>query len=288
MWRLLASIFTAVATFADNAFAASATHTAHWGGFQPANGPVAEFVVGTYNIVFWICLAIYILVQGIIIYSIFAFRKSKKRTEKDAAKFSHNSVLELVWTIIPIIICAFIGFKAYQGIMFLRTVPENALPVDVIAYQFNWDFDYPDQKVSVPMPDQPMDVLVKAGINNPVKTLVVPQGRDVVLNITAKDVLHAFYVPALSIKTDAIPGRINYLWFRATETGDFLGQCAELCGPSHGEMYFNVRVLPQAEWEAWIDQQRKDNGLEPMYAKIPAPAEVAVKDGNVSVKSVKD
>lgn len=288
MWRWLASILTVAATSIDSAFAASAIETAHWGGFQPANGPVAEFVVGTYNIVFWICLAIYILVQGIILVSIIKFRKTKKRTEKDAAKFSHNTGLEIVWTVIPVIICLFIGIKAFQGIMYIKTVPEDALAVDVIGYQFNWDFDYPDQGISIPFTDTNIPALKEAGINNPVKTLVVPQGKNVVLNITAKDVLHAVYVPALGIKSDAIPGRITYSWFNATKTGDFLGQCAELCGPQHGEMYFNVRVLPQAEWEAWVDAERKKKGLGPFYAKAPTPTEVAVTDGDLGVANVKN
>ena len=288
MWRWLASILTVAATSIDSAFAASAIETAHWGGFQPANGPVAEFVVGTYNIVFWICLAIYILVQGIILVSIVKFRKTKKRTEKDAAKFSHNTGLEIVWTVIPVIICLFIGIKAFQGIMYIKTVPEDALAVDVIGYQFNWDFDYPDQGISIPFTDTNIPALKEAGINNPVKTLVVPQGKNVVLNITAKDVLHAVYVPALGIKSDAIPGRITYSWFNATKTGDFLGQCAELCGPQHGEMYFNVRVLPQAEWEAWVDAERKKKGLGPFYAKAPTPTEVAVTDGDLGVANVKN
>ena len=288
MWRWLASILTVAATSIDSAFAASAIETAHWGGFQPANGPVAEFVVGTYNIVFWICLAIYILVQGIILVSIIKFRKTKKRTEKDAAKFSHNTGLEIVWTVIPVIICLFIGIKAFQGIMYIKTVPEDALAVDVIGYQFNWDFDYPDQGISIPFTDANIPALKEAGINNPVKTLVVPQGKNVVLNITAKDVLHAVYVPALGIKSDAIPGRITYSWFNATKTGDFLGQCAELCGPQHGEMYFNVRVLPQTEWEAWVDAERKKKGLGPFYAKAPTPTEVAVTDGDLGVANVKN
>lgn len=288
MWRWLASILTVAATSIESAFAAAATETAHWGGFQTANGPVAEFVVGTYNIVFWICLAIYILVQGIIIISIFAFRKRKNRTEKDAAQFSHNTGIEILWTVIPVIICMFIGIKAYQGIMFIKTVPEDAIAVDVIGYQFNWDFDYPDHDISIPFTDANIAPLKEAGINNPVKTMVVPQGKNVVLNITAKDVLHAVYVPALGIKSDAIPGRITYSWFNATETGDYLGQCAELCGPNHGEMYFNVRVLPEAEWEAWVDAERKKKGLEPYYAKIPAPTEVAVEDNSVGVSDVQE
>ena len=265
----------------------SSAQSAHWGGFTVPNGPVAELVVGTYNIIFWICLAIYILVQGIIIYAIFAFRKSKKRQDKDAAKFSHNTALEVVWTVIPVMICVFIGIKAFWGIGFIKNVPEDALQVDVIGYQFNWDFDYPDLGISSPMTIEAHPELAKSGINNPVKDLVVPQGRNVVLNITARDVLHAVYVPALGIKADAIPGRITYSWFNATQTGDYLGQCAELCGPQHGEMYFNVKVLPEDEWETWVDDSRQEMGMKPMFAQMPEPTEETVENANVQVAPVK-
>lgn len=285
MFRYLVALLTAVLTLAPaaKALALSATESAHWGGMLSANGPVAELVMGTYNIIFWICLAIYILVQGIIIYAIFAFRKSKKRQEKDAAKFSHNTGFEVVWTVIPVLICVFIGIKAYHGINFIKDVPEDAMQVDVIAYQFNWDFDYPDHGISSPLTIDPHPELKKSGINNPVKDVVIPQGRNVVFNITSRDVLHAFYVPKLGVKSDAIPGRINYSWVNATKTGDFLGQCAELCGPQHGEMYFNVKVLPEDEWQAWVDNRRTEMGKDPMFAEL---AEESVTDGDVQVAPV--
>lgn len=267
------------------AMAISAKESAHWGGFPTPNGPVAELVMGTYNIIFWICLAIYILVQGIIIYAIFAFRKSKKRQDKDAKQFSHSTALEVVWTVIPVLICIFIGIKAFHGITFIKQVPEDALQVDVIGYQFNWDFDYPDLGISSPMVIDPHPELKEAGIMNPVKDVVVPQGRNVVLNITARDVLHAVYVPALGIKSDAIPGRITYSWFNATEAGDYLGQCAELCGPQHGEMYFNVKVLPEDEWENWVDARRAEMGMDPMFAQLD---EESVENADVQVTPVQD
>ena len=278
------SLFTFIAA-PINAFAARAVETAHWGGFTSANGSIAEVVTGTYNLVFWICLAIYILVQGIIIYAIFAFRKSKKRQEADAKQFSHNTAIEIVWTVIPVFICIFIGIKAYQGLIYIKTVPEDALHVDVIGYQFNWDFDYPDLGISSPNVLTPHPELAEAGINNPVKDIVVPQGKNVVLNITSKDVLHAIYVPALGIKSDAIPGRITYSWFNADNAGDYLGQCAELCGANHGEMFLNIKVLPEAEWQKWVDSRRNEAGLKPIYAAA-APTEELVQSAQVRIKTI--
>lgn len=286
MMRWIFALTAVAITLSQTAMAT--VESAHWGGFLSPNGPVAELVVGMYNLIFWICLAVYVLVQGIIIYAIFAFRKSKKRQNKDAKQFSHNTTIEIIWTVIPVFICIFIGLKAYQGIYYINTVPEDALQVDVIGYQFNWDFDYPDFGISAPLTLDPHPELAPVGINNPVKDIVVPQGKNVVLNITSKDVLHAVYVPVLGIKADAIPGRITYSWFNAPQTGDYLGQCAELCGPNHGEMFFNVKVLPQNEWETWVDAQRKETGLKPMFSKTAMVDEVNVKDSRVSVTPVQN
>ncbi len=88
-----------------------------------------------------------------------------------------------------------------------------------------------------------------------------------IVHVTARDVIHAFYVPALGSKVDAIPGRINYVWFRAEKPGDYIGQCAELCGSAHGEMFFNVKVLPKNQFARWVNAQRRDQGLKPMEAE---------------------
>lgn len=267
----LVFIFTVAMIF--GADLALAVQTAHPLGFVEPNGPIAEMVITKYNLIFWICLAVYVLVQGVILWCIFAYRRSSKRTLKDAKKFSHSTTLEVIWTTIPVIICAYIGWHAWLGIQFIRTVPEDALPVDVIAYQFSWKFDYPELGISAPEAGAP-DAELTTQESNPryVKEFVVPVGRDVVLNITAQDVIHAVYIPAFGIKIDAIPGRINYQWFRADKPGSFIGQCAELCGSAHGEMFFRVKVVEEAEWQTWVNGRRRDAGLEPLtVAQLAAP-----------------
>jgi cytochrome c oxidase subunit 2 len=258
---------------AELADALGAEHTAHWGGFLPAVGPVAEVVTGTYNRIFWIILVIGILVEALILWCLFKFRRSKRGDK--VSNFSHNTTLEVLWTVIPVLICVYIGYISYHGLRFMRTMPAEHLAVEVVAHQFYWDFDYPDQGISAPEGER-HEQLSSAGQDRTVKHLVVPVNTNVVVNVTAADVLHAFYVPALGVKVDAIPGRINYLWFNADEEGDYIGQCAELCGAAHGEMFFNVRVVSQDAWKAWVNEQRKANGLEPM-AFAEAPAAVPAK-----------
>ena len=153
-WLLLSVLtgFLAVLSVVDPA---AAVNAAYLSGFQAANGPVAGYVISTYNDIFWVCLAVYVLVQGLILYCVVAFRRSAKRPIEAAKQFSHNTTMELLWTAIPIIICIFIGYKAYAGLIFMRTVPQDAMAVDVIAYQFGWNFEYPEQGAIAPNPTKP-------------------------------------------------------------------------------------------------------------------------------------
>lgn len=263
--NLLRFMFALVLALVVRTDLAVAVEAAHPWAFHDMNGTIAHMVVDKYNLIFWICLVVYIIVQAAILWCIFAYRRSDKRSNKDAKKFSHSTTLEVVWTVIPVIICAYIGWQAWLGIQYIRNVPEDGMPIDVIAYQFNWKFDYPELGISAPEASAP-DAELTTQESNPryVKELVVPVNRNIILNITAQDVIHAFYVPVLGVKVDAIPGRINYQWFHADTPGTFIGQCAELCGAAHGEMFFRLRVLEEADWQRWVNTRRQEAGLEPL------------------------
>ena len=246
-------------------FDALAGGTAHWGGFPEPKGPIAQEVTDIYNIVYYITAVIAVLVLGGLLYCVWKFRASKN---PKAATFSHSTVLEVVWTIIPAIICIYIAVISYKGIDYIRTMPEKGLTVEVIAYQFGWDFDYPDLEVSSSEAEAPHAQLSSApGVERYVKDMVVPVDTVVKMHVTAKDVIHAFYAPDLGVKIDAIPGRINYQWFEASEVGDYIGQCAELWGAAHGEMYFNVKAVSKEDFKAWVNSQRRENGLAKLAAK---------------------
>jgi cytochrome c oxidase subunit II len=171
-------------------------------------------------------------------------------------------------------------------------MPEGAMVVEAVAYQFGWDFYYPDASVAGKLVAAPEPTTDDAEISLPgaprqVKTMVVPVGKPVVLHITAKDVLHAFFVPHLGIKMDAIPGRINYAWFMADKPGNWLGQCAELCGQAHGEMFFRVKAVPQAAFDAFIAAQRKEAGIEetPVSGTVVVPAALPVVESPTTMIS---
>ncbi len=238
--------------------------TAHWGGFPTPITAVAEETTKLYNFIFWILSVVALVVLIPILISLFKFRRKNNPVP---AKFSHNTFIEIAWTTIPAIICLVITYKAYEAMVFINKMPEEGITIEAIAYQFGWDFYYPDfskegENLAAAEPTKAHKALSlpKKGIERFVKDLVVPIDTFVKLDITASDVIHAFFAPALGIKIDAIPGRINYAWFKAEKEGDFIGQCAELCGSAHGEMFFNVKVVSKAAFADYINTQRKEAG----------------------------
>ncbi len=259
--------------------AALAAPTLHPGGFPTPVGPIANEIGWLYNFIFIIIAVVALVVAVPVVYILWRYRRTKVAKP---ATFSHNMAFELAWTLIPALICIAIAWYSYKSMVMIRTMPEDAMNVEVVAYQFGWDFYYPDvsvgeKHVAAPEPttDDPEVSLPNAPRQT--KTLVVPVGKPVVMHVTAQDVIHAVFVPHLGIKIDAIPGRINYAWFTATEPGNWLGQCAELCGSAHGEMFFRVKALPQAEFDTWLAAQKLAAGI------TDEPAQPLAEDASATV-----
>ena len=248
-------------------FAGSAT--ADWALNMPSG--VTDLSQETYRLhmmVFWWCVAIAVVVFGAMIYSIFAHRKSKG---VEPAKFSHSMKAEVIWTVIPIIILLVMAVPAAETLIKIEDTRDPDLTIVATGYQWKWHYRYQDQdlayfsslartsanarrKNSGIDPFSVENYLLD--VDNP---LVVPRGQKVRLLITSNDVLHAWWVPELAIKKDAIPGFMNETWFRANETGVFRGQCAELCGMDHGFMPIVVEVVEPEEYTAWLAEQKGDD-----------------------------
>jgi cytochrome c oxidase subunit 2 len=193
------------------------------------------------NIVLW-CVAIFVIVEGALIVTVFRFRR---RAGGPAPRPIHgNTTLEIAWTIIPAIILAFIAVPTVQTIFKVAAVPKDALQVRVIGHQWWWEFNYPTLGITT------------------ANELHVPAGRNIALELESVDVIHSFWIPAFAGKRDVIPGRRNHMWFATGAEGTFPGQCAEYCGTSHANMMFKVVSQPQAEFDAWTAQQK---------APVPAP-----------------
>lgn len=246
---------------------------ADWGLNLPVGvTPLSKEIYGLHMLIFSVCVVIALLVFGAMIYSIFAFRKSKGAV---AAQFHHSTRIEVLWTIVPILILVAMAIPAAKTLVRIEDTRNADLTIRVTAYQWKWRYDYPDSGIgffsslaadSVRARQVGSGADVRAvdhylrNVDNP---LVVPVGKKVRLLLTANDVIHAWWVPEIGMKRDAIPGYFNELWFTVEEPGTYRGQCAELCGRDHGFMPIVVIAKPQAEYDAWVSDQRKVAGLAP-------------------------
>jgi cytochrome c oxidase subunit 2 len=263
--------------------AALATETIHPGGFPSPAGEVSEYVTRLYNEIFIVVAVIGVGVAGAMAYIIWKFRRSRGHAP---ATFSHSTAVELVWTIIPALICVWLAFISYQGLVKVRTMPDDAVNIEAVAYQFGWDFYYPDASengvhVTVPDADHDDPAISLPGLPRQTKELVVPTGKPIVMHVTSSDVIHAFFVPAMGVKIDAIPGRVNYVWFEADKAGSYMGQCAELCGAAHAEMFFRVKAVSPAEFAEFMKVRRVAAGLPAEH--VEAVSSSAVVSGTLPV-----
>lgn len=243
--------------------------TVHPGGFPDPVGPVAVVTTDLYNFLFWITAVIFLFIIAIIGWVIWRFRRA---VNPRPATFSHNTLLEIVWTTVPLLICIVIVWKSYEVMTFVRTMPDKGLTVEVVGYQFGWDFYYPDmgengKNLAAPEPGGPHPTLSLPEVERYAKALVIPVDVPIKLHVTASDVIHAFYSADAGVKIDAIPGRINYAWFSADKAGEYIGQCAELCGSAHGEMFFTIRAVPMDEFIRFVNAQRREAGLKELQSR---------------------
>ncbi len=213
-----------------------------------------------------ICVVIFLAVFGVMFYSILKHRKS---VGHKAAHFHESISVEIAWTVVPFVIVIAMGAMATRTVVAMKDTSNADLTIKATGYQWRWGYDYlngegqgigflsaldsAQRELSDAGTPQGDDYLLK--VDNP---LVVPVDRKVRIVVTANDVIHAWMVPSLGVKQDAIPGFVRDTWFRANQTGDFYGQCAELCGKEHAYMPIHVKVLSHADYSAWVDTKHKE------------------------------
>ena len=214
-----------------------------------------------HHFVFFVCLAIMIFVTVWMFYSIFAHRKSRG---VEPAKFSHSTFLEVLWTAVPVLILIVMAVPATKMLIKMEDTTKSDITIKVTGYQWKWQYEYLDDSVnfysSMSTPREQIDQYngkVEQGENYLQEVdnhMVIPTGKKVRLLLTANDVIHAWWVPKLGGKKDAIPGYINEMWIRADEDaiGTYRGRCAELCGKDHAYMPIVVDVVPQEQYEQWV------------------------------------
>ncbi len=200
-------------------------------------GPVAQTQTGLLLYTLYIAVGIGIFVTAALLYVVFRFRARPGQTGVPL-QIRGNHLLEIVWTVIPILILVSVAFPTVEAAFSTATPPEGALTVRAVGYRWWFAFEYPELGIVT------------------ANELRIPAGQPVRLELTSNDVIHSFWVPKLAGKTDMVPGRVNIAWIQADEPDVYLGQCAEFCGDSHANMRFLVKALPQAEFDEWVRQRQ--------------------------------
>jgi len=222
---------------------------------------------GLHMTVLWICVVIGILVFSAMFISIVLHRKS---VGHEPAQFTHSTKAEIVWTIIPVLILIVMAVPATSALIHMEVAPETEMTVKITGFQWRWKYEYVEDEISFISSLAPESNAARrlASGTDPVdvdnyllevdKPLVLPAETRIKFLITADDVIHSWWVPALGWKRDAVPGFINEAWTEIMEPGIYRGQCAELCGKDHGFMPIVLNVLPRADYDAWVLQQQQD------------------------------
>jgi len=222
-------------------------------------------------VILWICVVIGVIVFSAMFVSIVLHRKSKGH---EAAKFTHSTKAEIVWTIIPVIILVVMAVPATSALVNMEVAPETEMTVKITGFQWRWKYEYVEDEIkfiSSLASDSNAARRLSSGTNPESvenyllevdKPLVLPANTKIKFLITADDVIHSWWVPALGWKRDAVPGFINEAWTEIMEPGVYRGQCAELCGKDHGFMPIVLNVLPKAEYARWAQEQRQSMAHE--------------------------
>ena len=250
-------------------------------GFQPAVTELARDLQWLDGMLLIIITAISLFVVFLLGYVIFKFNR---KANPEPSSFTHNTPVEVAWTVVPIVILVFIGAFSIPVLFKQQVIPDGDINIKVTGYQWYWGYEYTDHgfgfdsmligdgKVLTPEVEEE---LIEAGYSKDEFLLatdtavVVPVDKVVVMQVTGADVIHSWTIPAFGVKQDAVPGRLGQLWFKAEKEGVYFGQCSELCGKDHAYMPITVKVVSQENYEAWLSGAIEEfAGLEEIDSKI--------------------
>ncbi len=244
---------------------------------QPAASVLKHDAIWFHNVILMpIITIITLFVAGLLAW--IAIRYNKK-ANPIPAKFSHNTTIEIIWTVVPVIILMVIAIFSFRLLFAYNDMPKPYMTVKATGYQWYWGYEYPDQKISeiisLPLTQAEAKAKKVPYLLAADKPLVVPVNQVVRVQVTGADVIHAFALPAFGLKTDAIPGRLNETWFKAEKVGTYYGQCSELCGVEHSNMPIEIKVVSQSEFDAWVLSKTAPPPSTAPVADAAAPAAVA-------------
>ena len=237
---------------------------------QPAASPVMENIVWFHNFLFVLITLITLFVLALLVVVVMKFNA---KTNPVPSKTTHNTLIEVAWTLIPVLILVGIAVPSFRLLFQQLDIPKADLTVKATGKQWYWSYAYPDNGKfefdSLMAADKQPRLL---GVDN---EMVVPVNKVIRVQTTGADVIHAFAVPAFGIKIDSIPGRLNETWFKANKTGMYYGQCSELCGKDHAFMPIAVRVVDDQEFAAWVEAAKKKYATNPANTFASAGGQAA-------------
>lgn len=230
--------------------------------FQPASTEVARDLQGLEHMILVIITAITIFVTLLLLYVIVRYNSKANPTPK---KFTHNTPLEIAWTLVPVLILVFIGSFSLPTLFKQQTIPVADITIKATGNQWFWSYEYPDEGISFDSFLLPKEQLAANGYSPDQYLLatdtavVIPVGKTIVVQVTGADVIHSWKVPAFGVMQDGVPGRIGQLWFKAEREGIFFGQCSELCGKDHAYMPITVKVVSEEAYQKWVEGAKQGN-----------------------------
>ena len=252
------SLLLLMMTLAIPAFAAAPEP---WGiAMQDAASPSAERIHAFHNMLLYIITAIAVFVLLLLL---FVVARYNKRANPNPSQFTHNVLVEVIWTVIPIVILIVIVVPSFQLLYYTDRAEKTEMTLKVTGYQWYWGYEYPEQNsinfLSYMIPEKDIDTNMGQkrllSVDNPV---VLPVETNIKILVTGNDVIHSWAVPALGIKIDAIPGRLNETWVRIDKPGVYYGQCSEICGKDHSFMPIEIHAVSKEEFQAWVEKAKKD------------------------------
>jgi cytochrome c oxidase subunit II len=269
-WATLAATALApAAAFADK------PQEWEWGFQEPAT-PVMEAVVQLHDKLLWIIIIISIFVLGLLVYVMVRFNEKRNPTP---SRTTHNTTIEVLWTVIPVLILLFIAFgppmSSFRLLYLADRAPDATMTVKAIGHQWYWEYEYPDNggiSITSSLNDKATPELRLLDTDT---HIVVPVNTKIRLLTTAQDVIHAWAMPSFGVKLDAVPGRINETWFEVLHEGTYYGQCSELCGNGHGYMPIVVEAVSKDKFDAWVQKNKAA-----LNGGAPATTVAAVESSN--------
>jgi cytochrome c oxidase subunit 2 len=230
--------------------------------FQPAASPLMERIANFHDLLLVIITLICIVVLALLVYVCVKFRADRHPIP---SRRTHNTLLEVVWTAVPVLILVIIAIPSFRLLYYADVVPDTDMTIKAIGRQWYWSYEYPDHDNFTFDAFMLRDDELEPGMQRLLETdnrLVLPTGTNIKVQVTASDVLHSWAMPSLGVKIDAVPGRLNEIWIHIIEPGVYYGQCSEICGVMHGFMPITIEAVPPEQFTVWVEEAKT------MFARV--------------------